>query len=704
MVIEEAVRDEIGAAVPRPREPGCSAQRILVVGVLAVVALGVALRLYGLGALPYGLFHDEAWEGLDGLRVLDGAHPLYFPDNNGREPIFVYLLALTLRVFGRNPLGIRAAALVFGVLTLPATYFLGRAWGGRRVGLLSTAILAGMLWHVQLSRVGFRAVALPLFIALGLGCAALALRSRSFRLAVAAGLGLGLCLYTYTAARFVPLALLGMVAYGLIWHRHGMRGRWKLVGVMLAVTCLTMLPLAVYSLQHQDSAFTRSGDVAIWNNMGLHQGSTLFGALAKSLMRTLGMFTWRGDVAWRHNVPHRPVFDPLLALAFLGGLGLAVTRWRSCPAGALSVIWVAAMSLPTLLSEDAPHFLRATGVLPVVVLLPALALDAALRALEERGARAPAIADRSAIARGGSPAGIAAAAAVVGVLGLSTLFTGADYFASRTTPSLPFSGFDFHGAYLREPRCGYAFQAQLTDLTRAASETDTPVYLDKHYWDVFASVRFLLPPSDRLRFFEIERVPPPPSPPFTLLAWPYEGITRVVGMLPENAAITVTPGPWTRGDLEQPLWREYVRWSVAPASDRWNEPGRWVGTFHGELTLRETKTTWEGDTLNLDLRWTRMGSAIQTAAVRIQALGPGDRVVAQASELVGTAYYPPLAWKPGSVVGQRVALVVPAAARSALRLRVSVEDVKSHRPIAVRAATVAVRGNALELELPHGGG
>ncbi|MBC7240744.1 MAG: hypothetical protein H5T71_11675, partial [Chloroflexi bacterium] len=38
------------------------------------------------------------------------------------------------------------------------------------------------------------------------------------------------------------------------------------------------------------------------------------------------------------------------------------------------LIWLAVLSLPTLLAEDAPHFLRGSGVLPLLFCAPALGL------------------------------------------------------------------------------------------------------------------------------------------------------------------------------------------------------------------------------------------------------------------------------------------------------------------------------------------
>ena len=133
---------------------------------VAVLLVAAVLRLIAFGEVPPGLYRDEAYHGLDSLDILRGNFSLYFPANNGREPLFIYLIALTVGLLGRSPFALRLVAFFAGLLTVAATGALGRALFSRRVGLLAAAVLAVTLWHVHLSRVSFRAVLLPLFIAL----------------------------------------------------------------------------------------------------------------------------------------------------------------------------------------------------------------------------------------------------------------------------------------------------------------------------------------------------------------------------------------------------------------------------------------------------------------------------------------------------------------------------------------------------------
>lgn len=74
------------------------------------VLLGAAMRFYRLGTIPPGLYHDEAFNGMDAMRVLEGERPIFFEANNGREPFFLYCMALALSLLGRTPFAVRVMA------------------------------------------------------------------------------------------------------------------------------------------------------------------------------------------------------------------------------------------------------------------------------------------------------------------------------------------------------------------------------------------------------------------------------------------------------------------------------------------------------------------------------------------------------------------------------------------------------------------
>ena len=143
---------------------------------LVITCLAAALRLYRLDALPPGLYHDEAYNGLDALALLHGEprplfhevweqvtfagkvdtlphgrFPLFFVGNYGREPLFYYLLALSLAVAGARPLAIRLVAALTGVLVVPAVYWLAvsvlPSWSSPEPATARSSCSSGrMLW------------------------------------------------------------------------------------------------------------------------------------------------------------------------------------------------------------------------------------------------------------------------------------------------------------------------------------------------------------------------------------------------------------------------------------------------------------------------------------------------------------------------------------------------------------------------------
>lgn len=463
----------------------------MLAGILLVAAL---LRLWDVGTLPPGLYRDEAFNGLDAQRVLQGRLPLYFPANNGREPLFVYLQAPFVALLGPSTLALRLPAALSGLATVPATYLLGRALYGPLAGLLGAWVVAVTFWPVALSRIGLRAVALPLLAALFLWLALRAWERPSRPGFVAAGLLLGLTAYTYPAARLIPLALLLVLAH-LLWRgRRLPRQAWLLPGTALLVT----LPLF---LAAGNEALLRPGQVSIFNP-DIHHGDPL-GLVLRHVGAILGMWFVRGDAIARHNLPGRAVFDPLLGVALVLGVAVALRRFRE-PRYALPLVWTAVLVLPSLLAEDAPHFLRAAGVLPVALLLPALGL----RWLAARG----------------WPAGRRYGALLVTpFLVWPLVATSGDYLGRYARLESVYHAFD--GAYRSLAEEGRAFAGQVYVSPELASHP---------------TVRYLLPQAS----IELNEGPA------MLILWPHQDIREELARLPSGFVVAHHQGRLLRGDKD----------------------------------------------------------------------------------------------------------------------------------------------------------
>ncbi len=645
-----------------------------------IVVAGAGLRFYRLESVPPGLYTDEAYYALDALDVLAGARPVYFPANNGREPLFIYGLAASLAAFGRTPLAVRLPAAGLGVLQILAAYVLGRVLFGRRVALLMAALAAGSFWAVALSRIGLRATTLPPLAALMLAAAAAGFKLRRRWLIALAGALCGLCFYTYLSARLIPLPLIG---FGVFWYSaRRLRGEkpggpaaalaWDLSAFVLPAAVVAA-PLALYALREPQIYLGRIEQVAVFGGGTPNGWSALLGNLAA----VAGMFLGPGDLNARHNLPGRPVFDPVLGVAFYAGVVLAFQRvWkRGDGASALVLLWTGTMLAPTVFSQDAPHFLRAIGALPLVFAFPALAFEAAWK---------------WAAARQGVYRGPALALA----LAIGTLASVAQ--AARTA-------YDYFGVYGRDANTALYFQAATVDLAQAVNayalnNPGRPVYLDRRLWD-FPAVRFLLQPEAAVQVVETA-APPAPADQLGGLAviWPHAGDPWPLaqGLLSGPALITVDVGALYRNDHEPAAYPLAVTYTAQALPEPTPTPmGEFASADGGGIILQAADVYGDGRNVRIRLTWSAAAPPADDLHVFVH-LREGETVVAQSDGPLGGEWYPARAWRPGDWTRHTETFQSPAGPATGTRLVVGLY----HYPAGDRLTVAATGQDTLELPWP----
>jgi hypothetical protein len=641
---------------------------------VAVLLVAASLRLIAVGQVPPGLYHDEAYNGLDAVEVLRGHLSIYFPANNGREPLFIYLVTVAVGVLGKSPFALRLPASFVGLLTVAATAAAGRALFSRRVGVLAAAVLAVTLWHVHLSRVSFRAVLLPLFIALTIWQAALgaskirtphsALRTPAgWHHWLAAGVFYGLSFYTYSAARFTPVALIAFALYALI-IRTSIRNPQSATrnpqlrrgaGLAILAALAVLAPLAAYAVGHPDMVLGRPGQVSVFNPA--INGGDPWGTLGRHTLRTLGMFFLRGDRIWRHNVPWRPIFDPLLGGAFVVGLLVALRRARRDAAAGFVLVWVAVMSLPTLLAEDAPHFLRAVGILPIVAFLPALGLDWLAAKIKS------VIRNPKSVIRVPNPPIVHCPLSIVHFLLTVPILFG-----------LASTAWAYFGDYAHNPTTGYWFERGAVMLGGRVNEflglgwdgnrmlygipDDRQVYLDPALWDQWPQVRFLVATAGAVTV-ALEATPisnpqlPTSNSGVAAFTWPYGGWKRAWALLPAPAEVTIEEGPLSQGDRDPEPYTTYLAFFAArpetetPALARFSDPA--LPAAGGVELLDVTVTPAGPDRLRVRLDWRATAPLAEDYTVFLHYLRDGERI-AQADGRPAGGRYPTTTWRVGDVI------------------------------------------------------
>ncbi|MDQ6748512.1 MAG: glycosyltransferase family 39 protein [Candidatus Dormibacteraeota bacterium] len=341
------------------------------------MAVAAVLRLYSLETQPGGLYPDEAAEGLDAHRLLHqaGYHPVFFPDDAGREALYGYLVAVGFRLAGESVATLRATSAVLGILTVVAVF----AWLrplGRSAALGASAWVAGSLWLLCVSRDGMRNVLVPLVGVLAMWAMTAWADHPSGKQAVLAGGIMALGLWTYQPLKLLPLLLI----VWLPWARRADPARWPAMRRGLPALGVAYLvvgaPQLLVALTQPGLYFGRAVTVSV---AGQHPGIP---TLVDHTLRTLGMFAFTGDPNQRHDVDGLPLLG--IPLALLAALG-AWRAWRRRAderLGALVLTAVPVFLLPPLLAtaDPAPHFLRSLGLAAPVAALVGLGCAQAVEA------------------------------------------------------------------------------------------------------------------------------------------------------------------------------------------------------------------------------------------------------------------------------------------------------------------------------------
>lgn len=569
--------------------------------------------------MPPGLYRDEAFNGLDALDVLDGRHALFFPANNGREPAYIYLTAGLVGLFGRSVWAVRLGAALAGTLTTLLVYRLAQAWYGRSPALFAAFTWAVTLWPVHLSRIGLRPILLAPFLAATFWLGTLAYRQQSRWLWLLAGLVYGAAYYTYLAVRFTPVLLLALAAF-LIW-----RGRWRRLWPGLLWfglgTAVALAPFAVLITQQPKLLLGRTGQVSILNTAV--NGGDLWGTLWQHVRQALGMFLWQGDTILRHNPAGRPVFDWFMALPFLVGLGWCLRNWRR-PAAMALLLWTAVMLGPTILAADTPHFLRASGLLPGIVILPAMGL--------------------AQLWQWPKLAGWLRKTAVILIMVGSLVITMRDYTN-----------------YSQSPDTGYLFEQAARTIAEKANERvlGRDTYVDDRFWSGWPSIPFLVTNHEVQRFLP-ENGLPPLTRPTQLFIWPYANRDFIPRALPENGLIWTENGPLARGDLETEPYPLYAYYQVTPNLPDWPVQARFGDTLalHQPPSPNTPISMPDPLAVQIDLIWSAGSPLSPTASVFVHVVGP-QGTIAQDDAPPGGGLWSANWWRPGLLLHDRRTISLP---------------------------------------------
>lgn len=214
--------------------------------VFCILLFGFYVRLFFLGAVPFGLNQDEASAGYEAFALLtEGVDrcgkswPVLFVSwGSGQNVLMSYLAIPFIALFGLNETSIRLPNAIAGCLTLVVFWLYARRCKGAKFGITALFLLAFNPWHIMMSRWALESNLLPLFLLTGIWLTSVA-EDRPWAL-VGAAASFGLSIYAYgTAFFFLPVYLICAVLW-LKKHFH-----WKSFLVSLCIFLLLAFPITV---------------------------------------------------------------------------------------------------------------------------------------------------------------------------------------------------------------------------------------------------------------------------------------------------------------------------------------------------------------------------------------------------------------------------------------------------------------------------
>ena len=466
--------------------------------VLLLTIAGAFLRVYRLEALPSGFHGDEAWTGIEGLRILEeGWVGPYTSSALGQLTGPFYLTALTIRLLDASVFAVRLSIGLFGIATIPASHLLLRLGFGRWVALFGTTALTVSYWHLHFSRLGFGVA--PLAFASTVAAAGLLWAMRSFDAGshqerrgnlwswVIAGGLLGLVPYTYFAFPTFLGAVGAVIAIFFLLQGDPLRRKVQPLLPLVAGALITAGQVLLFAFRSPDVYFGRMNDKTVFafheylNAEGMAEKA---GFLARHFWESYTLLMRNPRLDGVDGIGGVGALDPGMALLAYAGLIVSVRRWRSPPHLLAALVVVAALSGLVFTDPSAGSMRRSITAIPWVFGLAGVAA-AAIAQFAKRHA-----------GRWGQAAAVSALLLVLMGSGLWNL----NYYFSEL-PNSPTFKWTFADDYLEALEAAHSFE-----------EPGTIYYYSGRRKFGYETIQFLYPESrgvDRSRefgVFDLERL------------------------------------------------------------------------------------------------------------------------------------------------------------------------------------------------------
>jgi 4-amino-4-deoxy-L-arabinose transferase-like glycosyltransferase len=388
-----------------------------IIPIILITLCGFGLRLYQIDSNPPSLNWDEVSHGYNAFSILKTGRdewgekfPLIFRAfGDYKLPVYIYLTVIPVALLGLNILSVRLISILAGSLAIPSIYFLTNKLFPKYIfeskllnlnlGHLCALMLSLLPWHFFISRPALEANLALTFIIVGFALLFKAFNSPKYYLP--ASILLGLSLHTYNTARvFVPCLL---VVWILLFRSKIKVGRSLILSTI--IFCLG-LGLIFYQIQ-TGSGTARYSKLSILSESAVYQigqdrvNSQLPPPIAKLIHNRpvyfIGQFVpkylsyfspnffWQSIGAnYQFAIPNVNIITiPINGLLIIGLIFIFSKIRESNNKFVLS--WFFLSPLAASLTVDYPHALRASVIIPSIVIIATLGWQLIIRKFRRLG-------------------------------------------------------------------------------------------------------------------------------------------------------------------------------------------------------------------------------------------------------------------------------------------------------------------------------
>lgn len=352
---------------------------------LIILAIASFFRLWQLDSIPPGLYPDEAMNANDAFEAFQTKDfKVFYPENNGREGLFINLIAFSFFIFGASIWAIRIVPAIIGIITVLGLYLLvkelfRKSKSSELIALASSFFLATSFWHINFSRIGFRAIMTPFVLVFSLYFLFKGFRTKKILNFIIAGIIFGIGFHTYISFRLAIFLIMAVLFFWLLNYWKEKKKYFILTFFFLLFVFIAALPIGIYFLDNPEHFISRATGVSIFSQ------PSLIKAFSESLIKHLAMFNFQGDGNWRHNIASSPVLFWPVGILFLIGLAISIKEWifsiknksySTLTLHSTLIGWWFILMLPGILTyEGVPHSLRCIGSIPPTFIFAALSVD-----------------------------------------------------------------------------------------------------------------------------------------------------------------------------------------------------------------------------------------------------------------------------------------------------------------------------------------